>query len=298
MKFNYFNILLNFIKEKHKDKFIALEEICDGGSSYNFQLKTTEGIYFLKLIAKSDKQRIEKILQLLQCFDDATVTSPDELKTTDEIYSIILMPYVEGHKLTTKQLHPTLYLSLQVAYQHIFTQQVPEKYVFAQQTLHEIKTKIDNILPKEKSFDYKLISYLFWHRFSQQLITLPPTKQIIHGDFSLKNILVDKIGKPHIMDFELVRFGYATEDWAMLLLQLTGFSKLWGNLDFFQKMYMSTQDISTDKQQWLYGVQMYYLERLRRRLTDKRKKHNWRKNLCFLCSLMRYFAVEKLILNR
>ena len=93
----------------------------------------------------------------------------------------------------------------------------------------------------------------------------------------------------------MVRHGYATEDWAMLMLQLSGFSKLLGNRRYLKKLYEQMQNICADNEQWLYGVQLYYMERLRRRLTDVRKKHNLRKNLCFLFSLMRYFAVARLI---
>lgn len=298
MKFSYSNILYEFIKEKYQENFISLEEIYDGGSSYNFHLKTKQGDYFLKIITKSEEKRIEKTLHLWQCFYDMPIAKLDELKTKDVIYSIITMPYIDGYKLSAKQLTPDLYLRLQKTYQHMFSQQVSKKYIHPQQNLQEIKLKIDSILHREKKPDYKLIDVLFWRRFSQRLITLPLTEQVIHGDFSLKNILVDKTGQPHIMDFELVRFGYATEDWAMLLLQLASFSKLRGNMRLLRKIYTLMQNIDADKKQWLYGVQMYYLERLRRRLTDTRKKHNLRKNLCFLCSLMRYFTVEKFILNR
>ena len=298
MKFSYFNKLLDFIKEKHHNNFISLEEIYDGGSSYNFCLKTKEDKYFLKLIPQSDEQRIEKTLQLLKCFYGAQIAHPDELKTADAAYCIMAMPYIDGHKLTAKQFTPSLYLQLQNTYQEMMAQSVPEKYVFPQQTLQDLKIKIDDTLRHSKGFAYKLIDILFWRQFRQRLVTLPAKTQVIHGDFTLKNILVDKTGKPHIMDFELVRFGYVTEDWAMLLLQLANFNKLWGNMARLKKDYALMQNLGADNQQWLHGVQMFYLERLRRRLTDVRKKHNLRKNLCFLCSLMRYFAVERLILKQ
>ena len=200
--------------------------------------------------------------------------------------------------MTAKQFTPSLYLQLQSTYQEMMAQSVPEKYVFPQQTLQDLKIKIDDTLRHSKGFAYKLIDILFWRQFRQRLVTLPAKTQVIHGDFTLKNILVDKTGKPHIMDFELVRFGYVTEDWAMLLLQLANFNKLWGNMARLKKDYALMQNLGADNQQWLHGVQMFYLERLRRRLTDVRKKHNLRKNLCFLCSLMRYFAVERLILKQ
>ena len=169
-----------------------------------------------------------------------------------------------------------------------------QKYIDKQQNLVDICQSIDEVLLQHKNWSYKLINRLFWCRFSKNIHTLPSVKQIIHGDFGMKNILLDAANSPHIIDFEMLRYGYITEDWAMLLLQLAGFSRLWGSMNKFEIYYEQVKSLA-DKKTWLYGVQMYYAKRLLRRLQNSHKKYGWRKNISFLCSLLRYFTVAKFI---
>ena len=295
MKFNYYNDLLKYLKEKNKDNFISLEEIYDGGSSYNFYLRTTENDYFLKVLETSAQKRITKMMSVLALFYTPEQLNLDEFTVHKTAYNIISMPYIEGHKLTGKQFTASQFTELINIYQRLQTLSIPKEYIYEPLNIIQIKNDIENILSTSQNVTYKIINYLFWRKFSKQIISLPPTQQIIHGDFTMKNILKDKFNHLHLIDFELLRRGYVTEDWATLLLQLSGFSKMWGNLSYFKKLYEQTQTICSDDKQWLYGVQIYYIERLRRRLTDKRKKSKFRKNLCFLCSLMSYFIIAKTI---
>ncbi|MBQ9035536.1 MAG: aminoglycoside phosphotransferase family protein [Alphaproteobacteria bacterium] len=297
MKFSHYNDLFNYLKDKNKDINIRLEEIYDGGSSYNFRLHTTKNDYFLKLIEKSSQARIAKTMAVLPLFYSPKQLQLDEFTVRNITFNIIFMPYIDGHKLTAKQFTPQKIIDLQIMYKKLNNLKILDKYIYPQFNIIQMKNDIDELLKNSSDITYKMIDYLFWRKFKRQIIALPPSTQIIHGDLTMKNILLDSSNCLHLVDFELLRRGYITEDWAMLMLQLSGFSKLWGSVKQLKNFYKQMQCVCSDSQQWLYGIQIYYMERLRRRLTDKRKKHNLRKNLCFLCSMMRYFTVLNVFIS-
>ena len=126
----------------------------------------------------------------------------------------------------------------------------------------------------------------------KNLISLSSPCQTIHGDLTANNILVDSKLNPHLIDWDAVRYGYPSEDLASLILQLSGFRMPFGRISRFKKLFSRMNkyaQLSTEE--WLYGVQAFYLNLLQRRLSNTHKQ-SFHKRLSLLLIASGYFRVR------
>ena len=294
MKFSYTVQLHSFLQEKLQNNDFSLTEIYTGGSSYNFHLVMQQGEYFIKIIADEDVKHVNKILHILQHIYPDMEIYLGHLQCENKQFNVSMMPYIKGRKITGKDITPETLVKLQNNYHQITDVANIDIEVDAQITFESLEAKIEHSFAEHKGLKNYMLRHFFWKHFKTHLRSFVSTTQIIHGDFSLKNILIDANRQPHIIDYEMLRYGYMAEDWAFFMLQLANFHKLWGNIRTFKAIFAQIYPLAEDKSQWLYGVQMYYLQRLQRRLATEK---SLRKTISFLISLNRYYTIEKTILN-
>lgn len=291
MKFDRSEKLCDFLqKNQIFPHMTSIKEIYAGGSSYNFYVETHENKFFLKLLVSQ-----KSYLQIKSILTQLNFIYPLEQENFDEFY-LLAMPFVNGHKLRYSDCTPELFEKLKKSYSQMQSCVLSKDFIKAQQNMPEMIKQITSYLKNDKSFSGKMIDKYFWRPILSELVCLEPSNAFIHGDLTRNNILIDEKAQTFIVDFEQIRYGYEIEDICYLFLQLCGFRGLFGNLQHFQKlrqMSLSLFDEPVSQRYWLYGVQMFYLNHLCRRLTNKQKHSNLRKEMCFLWSLRQYFRLSR-----
>ncbi len=287
MKFADIKGLKEFIaKEKIFTNVIKITDICLGGSSFNFRVDTKNGSFLLKLLKSHRQATYNKLKYLLAKYGNFQPLPQERFGE----YFMLAQPYISGHKLGYKDCTPQLIERLLSKHQIISALMLKDEYVLPQQTMSELSAQIDETLTHDNSLAGRLLNKYFWQRIKPELISLQPTNTYIHGDFTANNILIDSDNFPHILDVESVRYGYPVEDICYLFLQLSGFRGFFGNINRFHKL---KKLCPYSNEQYLYGVQMFYLNHLKRRICNQKKHKNFRKQMCLLVSLMQYFRVAK-----
>lgn len=291
MKYTRTNELIKFIKNNNLfHEFNSIHEICTGGSSYNFCVQTAQKKYLLKVMNRLDRfVRLKLILQKLGLLVKLSVEDFSENE------KLLAIPYIEGRRILLNDVSVELLTFLNEQYQQLQKLNTENVTILPQRALENMKQEIELLLAQDKSWTYQLIKKYFWNRCKTTLINMPTSQEVIHGDMTANNILVDVNGKPHLLDFEQVRFGYASEDYMGLFLQIAGFRGLYGSIKKLKKLVLMMLGCTTyTSMELLYGVQCFYLHLLWRRLHNRSsKKENVRKTLCLLICLLGYFRVRK-----
>lgn len=294
MKFAKSKELVEYLRKKHIFPQIStVEEIYLGGSSYNFCIKTEQGKFFLKLIyterGKGFFLHLKNILSQL----DFLYELPQE---KFENFYLLAMPYVVGHKLKFKDCTPELFVKLQAEYSKLQNCNLSAEYIKPQQNMSNMIEKISQYFQTDNSFSGYMLNKYFWRKIKPELVCLNGNTKFIHGDLTANNILVDKDGIPYLLDFEQVRYGYEIEDVCYLFLQLSGFRGLCGRIGRFARLRKMIEPLMQNEisaEYWLYGVQLFYLNHLYRRLNNPKKHSSFRKEMCLLWSLRQYFRLSR-----
>ncbi|HBO49794.1 MAG TPA: hypothetical protein DD619_03265 [Alphaproteobacteria bacterium] len=294
MKFAKSKELSEFLRKKQIfPQILSIKEIFVGGSSYNFCIKTAHGDFFLKLISAERERGI--FLHLKEVLSQLDFLYPLPQEKFAEYY-MLAMPYVAGHKLKYKDCTPGLFAKLQAEYAKFQACRMAAEFIRPQQNMPKMIAKISECLQNDGSLAGRLLNKYFWQKIKPELICLESSTKFIHGDLTANNILVDKSGTPYLLDFEQIRYGYGIEDVCYLFLQLSGFRGLWGRIGRFaklQKMLQLLLQNELSQEYWLYGVQLFYLNHLYRRLINSKKHGSFRKEMCLLWSLRRYFRLSR-----
>jgi len=269
--------------------FEGIREIHAGGNSYNFCVQTKHKKYFLKLF--SDEQRFAKIYALCKLHN---ILYPSEFEDFAQ-YKLLIMPYLEGHKLYYEDCRQDFIEKLCRQYENVRNCQLDRQYIAAKRDMTQLCTELENLFQTRKG---KIVRFLYkniWKIIAPSLITLPETENVIHGDFTANNIMVTSDNAPVVLDWEELRYGYAAEDWCGLCLELAGFRGLYGSCRHLRRLCGIIQSqIRISETEWLYGTQMFYVRMLIRRLNNS-KKQSWRKQLCLLICIFSYFRAQKVI---
>lgn len=293
MKFTQNQKLADFLRKKQFfPQILSIKEICLGGSSYNFCVKTTKGEFFLKLISAKQVEIYRLLKKILSQFE-FLYPLPEE-KFAD--FYLLAMPYVVGRKLKYKDCSPELFAKLQAEYAKFRNCSLSAEFIKPQQDMPKIIAKISACLQHDNSVAGRLLNKYFWRKIKPELVCLDGNTKFIHGDLTANNILVDKDGIPYLLDFEQVRYGYEIEDVCYLFLQLSGFRGLWGRIGRFARLRKMIEPLMQNEisvEYWLYGVQLFYLNHLYRRLVNPKKHSSFRKEMCLLWSLRQYFRLSR-----
>lgn len=294
MNFPQYEEFENFIKRKNLIAgFLKMREINVGGSSYNFCVTTTKGQYLLKLIKKE-----AEYIRLQSIFNQFKFNSLKLKENFWQGYHLLTMPFYEGHKLRYKDCSDENLSRLWEAYtdflkkaERLDSQIVHSKYD-RQKNLAKLEDELENCTGVF-GFIFRKYKAIFKNCLQEKVKNL----DVIHGDFTENNILINRHHELHIIDFDFIRYGNIAEDLCCLILQLSGFRGLYGNIWRFKRLYHFFQTMRPlKKDDWLYGVRLFYLEIMRRRLNAHSKTlHSFRKKICLLLILFGYFRIKRFL---
>lgn len=290
MKFAYTKDLEQFIRDNHLfPDLVKFTEICVGGASYNFDIETAGGRYFLKLLEEKGKN-FEKIKYLCNHFNLLYPTDIEQFMN----YKIIVMSYIKGKKMR-RNCSAELIHNLCLEYQKMQACQLKPEFIFPPKDIMQLKSEISAMLEKQTSFIYRFIAQIVWPQMTQSLTVPAVRNSLIHGDFTANNVLVADNDRPYILDWEQLRYGNGAEDWAGLILELSGFRGLCGSAKTFKRLFNEiARHLSYSAEEWQHGVHMFYFSWLRRKLENIRKQ-SLRKQICALICLLGYFRVIKIL---
>lgn len=296
MKFEKQENLRKFIIEKQLfSGFSGLKEIYTGGSSYNFRVKAgicreKESEFLLKLLRDFEAwQKLSKILSVLEKKHDLPV---DKF----ENYYLLAMPYIDGRKLKYSDCSPDLFKALLQKYDDMQYLNKPEIIIGEAHNLNRLLKNISEKLSQKEDIFSQLIKKYFVQKVRNELVCLKTETGVVHGDLTANNIMMDKQGRVHLLDYGSLRFGHPMEDFAGLVLQLSGFRGMFGSLRRFTRLKkMLDNEEKYSLEEWLYGVQAFYLRTLLRHINNTKKWNNYRKKFCLLTSLTSYFRLAKII---
>ena len=294
MKFDKIKEIENFIIENEIFENITyIREIYEGGSTYNFYVRTNINEYILKLIPNEKFDMYNRLVYILSTMN---LFVPIKIDSFDN-YKMLVITFINGRKLRYKNITDTLVKKLFMQYKKMQSCKIDKQYIRSQYISVDMAQDIQNKFDEDKSFIAGLINKYFFTKFKEQLYVKPKTNIFIHGDFTANNILIGKDNNPNLIDFDCLRFGYEIEDFAGLVLQLSGFRGLIGNIKYFKKLYnLINKNSIYSKDDWIYGIQHFYLRSLRRWVhNSNKKKKTIRKGLCFFISLMGYFRLIKFL---
>ena len=120
---------------------------------------------------------------------------------------------------------------------------------------------------------------------------------VIHGDTGPNNFIIGRDGKVYFLDFEMIRFGFLSEDLAQLVLSLVLQHSIWC---FDEKLLLKMVRFFNDAfklsyQDWVYGTDIYFLRLIARRLRSGKFLSSPRKVWLFLKHLQKHEKVLRAI---
>jgi serine/threonine protein kinase len=219
-------------------------------------------------------------------------------------YYLLAMRFFVGHKPKYADFDSQLFAQIKELYANM--QKIGNKTdikVLSSQNnnIEKYVNAINNaFFDKSNNFVIRIINKLFWQRFKKDILHIAAGQEVIHGDLTVNNLLLNESGKIYLLDYGNLQYGYPLEDFVGLIMQLSGFSGIVGRCRHFIKLKKALQEaeipLADEAQMWLYAVQMFYLKKLQRRFNGVRAKRNsLRKNLCLLLCLLQYFKLAKIL---
>ncbi len=295
MKFQHTQEFYRFLHEtENVGQIDEFREICRGGSSYNFYLKNDSGEFLVKLLPDYPEREIH-FQKLKKAWQISSYNFPLQQENFKN-YKILMLPFFRGKKLSYSDCSAEVLSRLRDAYNQLLKKSLPEECISEPLDFEKMYAEIEQIIEDTSLWMNHIIKRFFWQKFKKDLKALPKNYQVIHGDFTVNNILIDEQKNIHLIDFECFRYGYDFEDWGNLFLQLSGyrgylgsFKRLTNLLEVWKKINPQIQDL--DKK-ILQGMQMFYFKMLHHRLVNP-KKRSLRKDFNLLVNLCRYFKLLK-----
>lgn len=292
MKFEYNRQLEDFLRKQNIfPQLNKLQEINVGGASYNFVVTTDHEKYFLKLLDLNGGNA-EKIKYICNY---TGLLYPLKIDVFMH-YKMIVMYYIDGEKVDYGDFTAEFTEQLVQEYQKLQACPLQPEQIGQMSDIREISDYVEQKLRGKTGFFWQRIYQIFAKQIEAELCCLPPVFSIIHGDFKCNNILLTTSGATTIIDWEQMRYGYAAEDWAGLILELSGFRSLCGSEHKLRKLHTAIQrQFEFSPEQWQYGLQLFYLNILKRRAAAE--KLSARKQLCLWLCLLSYGRALKVLQN-
>lgn len=290
MKFDDLNDLEQFIiKNRIFADYESIKEIEVGGASYNFCVQTKSECYFLKLLPNNERfQKAQALCKMLKIFHP---TKYEDFKQ----YKMLVMSYFDGRKVYYDDCNPVFLTKLCLQYKEVLKRRLDTQFIAPQFDMKQLCSEIKDLLEKRNGLIFRTLYKNLWNKILSDIVTLQKTQNIIHGDFTANNLMITKNNAPIILDWEGIRYGYSTEDWCGLILELAGFRGFFGSSRRLKELCnMINSQFHFSSKEWKYGFQMFYINLLLRRLNND-KKQSWRKQLCLYICLLGYFRVQKTV---
>ena len=295
MKFKHTQEFYQFLlKAENINRIDDFKEINIGGVSYNFYLKTDLGEFLIKLLPDTPDQEI-RFQRLKKTWESCYQIFPLEQENFKN-YKLLLMPFFHGHKLEYQDCTPEVMSRLAKAYQRLVQNTLPADCILAPLDFADMYAKIERRLADNRLWMNHIINRFFWQKFKKELKIPSQNYQLIHGDFTVNNILIDENKEIHLIDFEGFRQGYDYEDWGSLLLQLSGYKGFFGSFKRLSYLLETWKKVNAPEMEvekkFPQAVQMFYFWTLYKRLSNPNKRQI-RKDLNLLLSLCKYFKLAR-----
>ena len=290
----------------HKE-IVYLKNLNQGGTSINLTCKTADAKFLIKILPNTNIKRAERLLRILNSLKQiSNIYSPNIIEFNEkqwfefDNYIILIIEFINGKKLKYKELNETHLNKIYTSYQYIQQLQLdalPQRK--PEEIYKENKEMIEQLLKTENNFlKKKVLNKL--NRFNNLLnidTKCVDTPVIIHGDASLNNTIEDLNKNIALLDFEMIRYGYIVEDWTEFLLSsVLQHSILFIPKRHLEKLIKITNNLfEFDIEQWKYGVNLYFLNLISKRLKSKKLFKSTRKAILFILNIKKHKQIYKIL---
>lgn len=276
-------------------KIKKIKKIKTGGSSENYICICPSQKYFIKILSKNAKlhaQRLNKILEILHQNPPFFETAPYfELKNNIGL----IQTYISRKEFKAKDLTRSKIDLIANAYK-AFQEKAQNLNELAQEEI-DLDVFFQNNIQTLESLNSSAFQNCFFinkiKKIQEEIYKTPPQKlqkpkQVIHGDLQRHNMLYNiKARSVTLIDFEGIRFGYPIEDITKLVL--SAFLKhhfLFLPQKPLEKAILAfNQNFNFSKEEWLYGLKVYYFQSIKQRLRQQKFLRSWRKKCIYLFRL-------------
>ena len=246
-----------------------------GSASVNYYIQNEDGEFLIKLIQASQKISKNTLLTNLKQTSHCT-TAPHflfEKKWND--YFVLVFQWIEGESIFLEKLPESKFNHLIQSYLSLSDQMNSgtSTAILPQIQLSNIYRSIIKP-PRFLKKDLDLI---------KGELTYQPTRKVIHGDFHYKNMLFKDNKLQSFLDFAEFRYGCPTEDLIRLLLTNAEQHKVFRTTYTLKLLRLMLKNTPYSRQDWLYGLDLFVLQRYAKKL----KKKNFKQYIVlFRCNVL------------
>ena len=277
-----------------------------GGTSANYCLFDGKSYWLLKILDKNADNvrghRFVNIYQKLQKIKGLSV--PKLIKTAEfEGCFLILMDFIQGKKLKPSDLSESVLAQIETNYRALSKADfIKDTFVNPSLIPSFFEKNNESLIGEHSSQNFWVKFFLkrvekYNHLIFQQIPQIKKKKVVIHGDTGPNNFILDDAGKIYFLDFEMIREGYLSEDLSQLVLSAVLQHAVW----FFDKKlflrcvvyFKKAFDLSY--QDWVYGMCIYFLRLINRRLHSDKLLKSPRKSWLLLKHLQKFEKVIGLL---
>lgn len=290
----------------HKE-IVYLKNLNQGGTSINLVCKTTDTKFLVKILPNTNVKRAERLLSILNSLKQiSNIYSPHIIEFNGKQWFefdnciILIIEFISGKKLQYTELNENHLNRIYTSYQYI---QQLKLNALPQRDLKKIykenKELINQLLSTENNFFKQKILHKL-SVFNEKLnidVKLNDEIVIIHGDASLNNTLEDMNKNIALLDFEMIRYGFIIEDWSEFLLSsILQHCVLFIPKKHLEKLIKATNHIfNFNIDQWKYGVNLYFLYLINKRLKSKKLFKSIRKSALFIFNIKKHKDIYSIL---
>jgi len=292
------------------EKIKNIRPLNKGGTSANYKVSLKKKNYLLKILSAEFSKRAERLIKIYKALQKNKLSFIPKLctfkKKSDLHFGeniLILMDFVEGKRLTSCNITDDVLRQIVKEYKKFLKADFKNvgfvyPFVGVQEIFENIKENIEKN-KQEKGFVKSVFCRKMEHLleiFGKQLIALKTKPTIIHGDLGPNNFILSK-NKIYFLDFEMIRFGYISEDLMHFILSvLLKHSVLFFNKKkFIYYIKLCNQTFHLNFNDWVYGAQVYFLRSLYRRLYTPKILKSPRKSWLCINHFQKYEKIVQLI---
>ena len=244
-----------------------------GSASANYYIKNPDGEFLVKL--KRNPKRIKLLSENYKEISGHPYCPELIFEKAFENFHVFVSKWTEGRSYFLEKIPPATLKQIITAYLSFLTliNKNQDKSVMPAEIPAEFYDKIKSpyafMVPELEAIKKDLI--------------YRPKLQIIHGDFHFKNIIIKNNELQSFIDFESFQWGIPTEDLMRLLLTNAEQHRFFRTKYTVRLLKFLIQETHYSKNDWLYGFNVFVLNRYEKKL---RKKSPIRWLSLYRCTLL------------
>lgn len=254
-----------------------------GSCSLNYYVKNEDGEFLVKL--KNTPKRKELLSNNLKDISGNAFCPTLLFEKQAWGYRVFVLKWIQGKNYFLEKLSSKTLKQIISAYLSFLT------------LINKNKTR--ELLPQKRPIEYyeKIQSPYSFLKTDlsaiQKDFSYQPTFQIIHGDFHFKNIIIKEGELQSFIDFENFRLGLPTEDLIRFLLTNAEQHRFFRTRYTIKLLKFFIQETPFSKEDWLYGLDLFVLEKYAKRL---RKKSMSQGIKLYYCNLL--YRKLRMVINK